>query len=283
MKKIEKGRAFMQHNLGLFQCPSCGGAFVDVQGNSVICENQHNFDLAKKGTLYFLKHAVNTEYDDAMLASRRKVLTAGLFDGIVDAVMAALPKEAQTLLDVGTGEGTPFAKLLSQRDNVDTAIAFDISKAGINLATQLDTDAFFAVADLAQLPFADNAFSSVVEFFSPSAYAEFNRVIKSGGTLIKVVPNHFYLKELRELLYPVGSKHHTYDNHQVVDLFIQNYPDTEIVDVTYQWTIPSDLYVDLLHMTPLHWGARPEAQAVAEQTPLSQITVDVQLLITKLP
>ncbi|CAH0418584.1 methyltransferase domain-containing protein [Periweissella ghanensis] len=280
MKKIDKGRLFVQENLALFQCPNCQAAFTDVVENTVTCVNQHAFDLSKKGTLYFLNHAVNTEYDDAMLASRRKVLTAGLFDGIVDAVVAALPTTPQTLLDVGTGEGTPFAKLLTQRGNIDTAIAFDISKAGVNLATQLETDAFFAVADLAQLPFATDAFSSVVEFFSPSAYAEFNRVIQPNGMLVKVVPNHFYLRELREMLYPEGSKHHTYDNQQVVDLFMQNYPDTIIQDVTYQWTIPTDLYADLLHMTPLHWGARPEAQAMAEKTPLTSITVDVQLLIT---
>lgn len=281
MKKIDKGRKFVQDNLALFQCPNCQAPFINVVENTVSCANQHAFDLSKKGTLYFLNHAVNTEYDDAMLVSRRKVLTAGLFDGIVTAVAAALPTDKQTILDVGTGEGTPFAKLLAQRDNIDTALAFDISKAGVNLATQLETDAFFAVADLAQLPFADATFSSVVEFFSPSAYAEFNRVIQPNGTLIKVVPNHFYLRELREMLYPAGSKHHTYDNQQVVDLFIQNYPNTEIRDVTYQWNIPADLYADLLHMTPLHWGARPEAQQMAENTPLTSITLDVQLLITK--
>lgn len=279
MKKIDQGREFMRQNLTLFQCPNCQAAFIEIQGNSVICANQHNFDLAKKGTLYFLNHAVNTEYDDAMLASRRKVLTAGLFDGIVDAVANVLPATPQTILDVGTGEGTPFAKLLEKRNHQDTAIGFDISKAGVNLATQLSTKAFFAVADLAQLPFAENTFSSIVEFFSPSAYAEFNRVLQPNGMLVKVVPNKFYLKELRELLYPVGTKHHTYDNQQVVSLFKQNYPETTVIDVTYKWKIPTDLYVDLLHMTPLHWGARPEAQAVAEQSPLTEITVDVQLLV----
>lgn len=282
MKKIDKGREFIQNNLNLFQCPICSKSFVSVIDNSVLCADHHSFDLSKKGTLYFLNHAVNTEYDDAMLVSRRQVLSAGLFDGIVAAVSVALPPEPQTLLDIGTGEGTPFAKLLAQRAEIDTGIAFDISKAGINLATQLSTEAFFAVADLAKLPFADNTFSSIVEFFSPSSYKEFNRVLQPGGELVKVVPNKFYLKELRELLYPVGSSHHTYDNQQVVELFMQNYPNTQVIDVTYQWDIPAHLYVDLLHMTPLHWGARPEAQAIAEQTPLDKVTVDVQLLVTKI-
>lgn len=86
MKKIDKGREFIQNNLNLFQCPICSKSFVSVIDNSVLCAEHHSFDLSKKGTLYFLNHAVNTEYDDAMLVSRRQVLSAGLFDGIVAAV-----------------------------------------------------------------------------------------------------------------------------------------------------------------------------------------------------
>ena len=184
-------------------------------------------------------------------------------------------------MDVGTGEGTPFARLLAKRGNIDTGIGFDISKAGVNLATQLDTDAFFAVADLANLPFNDDSFDSIVEFFSPSAYEEFKRVLAPEGTLVKVVPSSGYLHELREMLYPVDSPNHTYSNQKVVDRFMENYPNATQTEISYQWQIPADLYVDLLHMTPLHWGARPEAQAAAEATPLPAVTVNVVVLTVK--
>ncbi|MDR3242125.1 MAG: methyltransferase domain-containing protein [Lactobacillaceae bacterium] len=280
MKKIEKGQHFLQDNLHMFRCNVCNSAYARIDGTSLVCENGHRIDLNKKGSLVFLNHSVNTEYDDHMLAARRRVLTTGLFDGIVNGVNQALPQEQQRILDVGTGEGTPFVKLIDQRQVDDVAIGFDISKAGINLATQLETDAFFTVADLAQLPFTDNAFDSVIEFFSPSAYGEFNRVLKNGGTLVKVVPNSGYLHELREMLYPVDSPTHTYENTRVVDLFMEHYPEATIEHVNYQWAIPAELWVDLLHMTPLHWGARPEAQAAAEAQPLPFVTVDVVVLKT---
>lgn len=279
MKKIERGTQFVMNNLHMFQCPTCHEPFEVVEGHSLVCENNHSIDVNKKGSLNVLNHAVNTEYDDDMLTDRRQVLQDGLFDGIVDAVAEALPQTAQSILDVGTGEGTPFAKLLNQRPYSDVGIGFDISKAGVNLATQLDTDALFMVADLAHLPFNTGVFDAVVEFFSPSAYEEFKRVVKPGGSIVKVVPAAGYLRELREMLYPVGSSKHTYDNQQVVDRFYEYYPDAEMVPVTYTWQIPADDYQSLLHMTPLHWGARPEAQAAAEAQPLTAITVDVVVLI----
>ncbi|MCM0582563.1 methyltransferase domain-containing protein [Weissella diestrammenae] len=282
MKKIEKGRQFVTEHLTLFRCLVCDQPYDHLNENSLVCVNGHQIDLNKRGSLVFLNHAVNTEYDDKMLAARRRVLAAGLFDGIIDAVGRALPDTPQTLLDVGTGEGTPLMRLLERRQVGDTAVGFDISKAGINLATQLTTDAFFTVADLAQLPFNDQSFDSVIEFFSPSAYREFNRVAKPNGHLVKVIPASGYLKELREMLYPTTSENHTYDNTRVRELFAAHYPDMTSEHVTYSWTIPMDLWVDLLHMTPLHWGARPEAQAAAEQKQLTQVTVDVLVLSTNI-
>ncbi|MCT4395665.1 methyltransferase domain-containing protein [Periweissella beninensis] len=279
MKKIDKSRVFLEKNSKLFRCNICQSQTLTMIGNTLNCENGHSLDLSKKGTLYFIKHAVNTEYDDQMLSARRRVLQAGLFDGIIDAVGHQIPDEAQTILDVGTGEGTPLVKLVANRQQQDVAVGFDISKAGINLATQLAGDAFFAVADLAELPFADKSFSSIIEFFSPSAYEEFNRVLKPNGVLIKVVPASEYLKELREILYPVDSPKRTYSNEKVVDLFMEHYPNAKRVPVKYEWKIPQENYQDLLHMTPLHWGARPEAQAAAAEQPLQTITVAVELLI----
>ena len=80
------------------------------------------------------------------------------------------------------------------------------------------------------------------------------------------------------MLYPVDSPKHTYQNDKVVQRFMENYPTATQREISYDWTIPTELYVDLLHMTPLHWGARPETQAMAEKTPLSKVTVNVVIM-----
>ena len=278
MKKIDRAAAFLQQHAGLFRCPVCHLAYDHVAEHSLVCPQGHNVDLSKKGMLYFMQRAVASEYDDAMLAARRRMLQAGLFSGITDAFLAHLPATAQTILDVGCGEGTPLADVLAQRQGQDTAVGFDLSKPGINLATQLPTNAFFCVADLAQMPFTDHQFTAVLDLFSPSAYREFNRIIAPGGQLLKVIPNADYLIELRQALFPAGNAHAQYDNSNVLNLFKQHYPQATHERIRYQIPVAAQQFADLMLMTPMHWGASQAQLARVAAQPFSQITVDVTLL-----
>ncbi|QMU07413.1 methyltransferase domain-containing protein [Levilactobacillus suantsaii] len=278
MKKIERAAAFLSRHASLFRCPVCHAAYDHVAGNSLICPAGHNVDLSKKGTLYFMQRAVASEYDDAMLAARRRMLQAGLFTGITTAFANQLPQEPQTILDVGCGEGTPLTEVLSHRAGNDTAVGFDISKPGINLATQLDTPAFFCVADLAQMPFTDHQFTAVLDLFSPSAYQEFNRIIAPGGQLLKVIPNPDYLIELRQALFAADNPHAQYDNSNVLSLFKRHYPEATSQRIRYQVPIAPERFSDLMLMTPMHWGASEAQLERVAAAPFSQITVDVTLL-----
>lgn len=279
MKKIDFGRDFVNQHLNLFRCPVCKSPFDEVTGYRLVCPNNHSFDLSKKGTLFFLTKQANNEYDKAMLQARHKILQAGLFDPIVAEISKHLSDQPETILDVGCGEGTPLSRLLKLRNKPDTAIGFDISKDGINLATQQPVNAFFCVADLARLPFNNHTFSTIIDLFSPSAYDEFNRVAKSGGKLIKIIPNSHYLFELREALFGSGQKNSSYSNDKVLDLFMKHYPNASINELTYQFSIPQGMQRDMMIMTPLHWGKDRQESAMANVDMMESITVDVSVMV----
>lgn len=280
MKKVERQRRFVQQHIALFRCPVCRQPMAAVVENSLTCVNGHQFDFNKHGYLHFLNGAANTEYGRSMFESRRQLLTAGLFKPIVSAVNQLLPARELNILDVGTGEGTPLAQLAQLRDNPgDTMVGFDISKPGVTLATQLPVTAFFCVADLRQLPFADHCFDLLLELFSPSDYREFNRVLADDGMLVKVIPNANYLVELRHLLYGEGDRNYHYDNTAVVDLFREHYPNSQVKRVQYQFNLPAGMQEALLEMTPLHWGKNAKQLTDQELAALTAVTVDVSLLI----
>ncbi|HIW71914.1 MAG TPA: methyltransferase domain-containing protein [Candidatus Levilactobacillus faecigallinarum] len=278
MKKIDRAAAFLTQHAQLFRCPVCHESYDHVAGHSLVCPQGHNVDLSKKGMLYFMQRAVKSEYDDAMLAARRRMLQAGLFAGITSAFADHLNATPETILDVGCGEGTPLANVLAGRSGRDTAVGFDLSKPGINLATQLDTNAFFCVADLAQMPFSDGQFTTILDLFSPSAYKEFNRTLAPGGQLLKVIPNSDYLIELRQAIFPAESAHAQYDNGNVLQLFQQHYPTATSQRIRYQVPVAPERFADLMLMTPMHWGADQAKLDRVAAEPFSQITVDVTLL-----
>lgn len=282
MKKIEKQRQFVERHLALFRCPTCQEPFTQLTGNSIVCGQGHRIDFNKHGYLHFLKGAADTEYGREMFLARRQLLSAGLFKPIIQAVAELLPQRPLTILDVGTGEGTPLAQLAALRSQrSDCLVGFDISKAGVTLATQLELEAFFCVADLRQLPFNNQTFDTIVELFSPSDYAEFNRVLVPGGTLVKVIPNADYLTELRQLLYDQTDQHARYDNYRVKNLFTQHYPNCRVRRVRYQFALPTGMQAALVEMTPLHWGRGAKQLTDAELVGLRTVTVDVSLLIAK--
>jgi len=280
MKKIEAGSLFLQRHGNLFQCPVCKGAFEKLDGHSIICANGHQFDVSKKGTLHLLMKGGQNEYGKEMLSSRKNLADTGFFHPLLDAVYGHIDKpESATVLDVGCGEGSHL-HYLSEKGLKGTKIGFDISKEAIQLAAgNYFEDAFWCVADLAHSPFGESAFDVILNIFSPSHYQEFERVLKSGGKVIKVVPNPEYLIELRQQLYALDATKKEYDNQQVVDRFREIYPDAVSEKVVYRVDLTEDSFRWLMEMTPLSWGASAENLARATANPLKSVTVSVTLLI----
>lgn len=284
MKKIEKKLEFVAQHKDLFICPVCKKKFAETKSYSIVCVNGHTFDFSKKGTLYFLTHPIKSDYDDdRMWNSRKEIQIAGFFEPIVEKIISIIGnRQNQRILDVGCGEGSTLSYIENQRQGKqDTMIGFDISKRAINLAAQRETDAFFCIADLAQLPFDQHIFNVIIDMFSPSSYSEFKRVLAEDGILIKIIPNSNYLVELRHLLYDEGDKNYSYSNHNVINLVRENYADVEAEQLKYTFELTDELFENLLFMTPLHWGAKKQKMDYALTNKLKSVTIDVSVLVVK--
>lgn len=278
-KKIDKAEQFLKRNQEVLICPYCQQSFLPIEDYHLSCPKGHQFDLSKKGTLYFLKHSIETEYNQEMLSHRQKMIATGLYDQLLQVMNQEIVSlEDHVVVDVGCGEGS-FLKRLSDQGLKGKKIGFDISKEGIQLATNQELEALWCVADITHLPFATNGVDCLLNIFSPSHYQEFTRVLKEDGLLVKIVPESGYLKELRELFYSDQESKQVYSNQKVVEKFNAEMTQTLQKRVTYQFPIPVENHQDLLKMSPLHWGASSDAQKKAESTMLDVITIDVLILI----
>ncbi|MDT2759826.1 methyltransferase domain-containing protein [Enterococcus xiangfangensis] len=271
LKKIERSALFLAEQHELFSCPKCRHEMIQ-QEKSLICVNGHRFDLSKKGTLYFLDHQIKTDYDNQMFTPRGRMIRSGMYQPVIEKITQLI--QTGNLLDIGCGEGS-FLQQITQLKKNPVTIGFDIAKEGIYLASNQPIEAFWCVADLTNLPFADQSFDTILNIFSPSHYREFKRVLKPGGCVIKVVPQTGYLQELRAIYHPDGK---AYSNEAVIQRFSEEMTIDQRERVTYEFEIPAENRLDLLEMSPLEWQVPAEVKANLAQDPLRKITIDVEIL-----
>lgn len=272
MKKIEKAQLFLQNHLDVFQCPVCHSPFKEITDFQLSCQENHHFDLSKKGTLHFLLKLVQSDYTKEMLLSRQRIAHSGFWYPMLDEVFKQIKTTEGVHLDVGCGEGA-HSHYLKTRGLSGPTIAFDISKEGIQLGAATYDDLFFLVADLAQSPFSEQSFDTIINILSPSNYKEFKRLLKPGGQVIKVVPGKNYLKELREVSRKDSRE---YSNTEVIRKFAEVFPDYTHIPVHYTHTLEDDEIRDFIQMTPLGWHAEWNENMKKQ---LKRITIDMVILV----
>ena len=201
-----------------------------------------------------------------------------MYDGLLQKIREYVPANT-TILDVGCGEGSFFNNIAIGK-NI-TGIGFDIAKDGVYLATEQPEALFWCVADLTRLPFGPQVFDSVLNLFTPSNYSEFKRVLKTDGTLIKVVPRSGYLQELRQAFYPDDKKKQHYENNEVIQHFKEQFKLLNHHEITYSFDVSSENQLALLEMSPLEWGVSAAQKDQVAKSSLNKITIDLDLLIGK--
>lgn len=256
--------------IDLLRCPVCGTAFSQCDV-SLRCNSGHTFDVSRKGYVHFAPNTAPSRYDAALFEARRRILEAGFYRPVIEMIGQHMP-QVGVVLDAGCGDGT-FTKALQG----ETTIGLDLSKDAILLAARGGGPILWTVGDLTRLPVKDGCIDVILNLFSPAHYAEFVRVLKPDGLLLKLVPQEGYLQEIRALMGDRLRKD-SYSNAAVVEHLTGKFSLIGRVRSTNTFPLSAEQAKDFLKMTPLTFGVGSETLDAAK---LRQITIDVELLIAK--
>ena len=280
IKKIDWAEQFINQHLQAFRCPYCHEAMVSAENHSVVCEKGHRFNISKKGTLHLMKQNANTDYDAPLFHHRYELAQSGFFEPLLEAILPHLSAdEEKCIVDIGCGEGY-YSRKLQEAYPEATFYAFDLSKESVQLAAKSDASwkVNWFVGDLAHLPIQSKSMEVILDIFSPANYAEFERVLKAEGVIIKVVPTSSHLKEIRQLAQDQLTKQ-SYSNQEILEHFEDHCQilSSETVSLTKSLT-PEERQA-LLAMTPLLFHVDQEK---IDWTQLTEITIEAKLLVGKI-
>lgn len=290
LKKKDRMKNLLRQHQGMLKCPICGQCLLLEETAEMKCEDNHCFDLSKKGTLNLLTSPYDAVYAKELFVSRTKISAAGFFDPLIeylgekiDDTQKINPQKCLRIFDAGCGEGSHLSSLSSfllEKANVKDFFfaGADISKESIQLAAaRQGADILWMVADLTKIPFSASSLDIVLNIFSPAHYGEFYRVLRQEGMVIKVFPGENYLKELRELFYQ-GAEQESYSNDRTTEYFSQKMDVIDTAKLLYTFPIPPQMAPDLVNMTPLTWGKEISTDKIEQLNAIGHVTVDLTVM-----
>ena len=267
-----------------FACPICQENLTLVE-SSLKCSNRHSFDLAKFGYVNLAPQIKqSTNYDKENFQNRQRILEAGFYQAILEAVSDLLSnsKNAKTILDIGCGEGF-YSRKLQESHPDKTFYAFDISKDSVQIAAKSEPNwaVNWFVGDLARLPIRDASMDILLDIFSPANYGEFRRVLSKDGILIKVIPTKNHLKEIRQKVQDQLTNK-DYSNQDIKEHFQEHFQEHFTIlsnqTASLTKTITADQLQALLSMTPLLFHVD---QTKIDWSQLKEITIEAEILVGK--
>lgn len=299
LSKRERAHQWLLHHPSCpLMCLHCHQALrFDLYLNSFHCVNRHQFDLNKKGTLFLAKKSVDDKYTRALFEARRAFITNSAFyiamqHAIANTIIDYATTHQQSSLvitDLGAGEGSHLHHIcqlvLNQQPHLDiTAIGIDLAKDATLMASDYLATQFSIVGDLGHIPLEDASVDIALCILSPSNYKEFNRILKSHGQLIKVIPNARYLGEIRDTmghLFNLDQQTTMYSNDETANVFSHHYPDFKRVTIFEEIELSSQHKSALVAMTPLTWRLSNNQKTTLIQQLPHNITLDIDILIAQ--
>ena len=238
----------------MFICPVCKQDLI-LNGKSYLCKNNHCYDVSKKGYVNLLmSQASKTRHhgdDKAMAVARREFLNSGHYLKLATAIASLLP--SGTLADIGCGECYYLEQIKKLRNDID-CVGIDISKEILEVAAVRTKPLGIktAVASSAALPFKNDSIDAALSVFAPINQTEISRILKNGGTLVRVTPKKEHLFELKAAVY----KNALYNDE--LDLLVDGFEITKTESVVYKFLATTEQLKTLFTMTPYYYKTSPE-------------------------
>ena len=202
--------------MGVLKCPVCSNSLFK-DNNTYKCEKNHSFDISSKGYTNMLlanqRHSINPGDSKKMILSRVRFLDLDYYAFLRKTILEIILKYSTitdefTFCDLACGEGyyTNFIHSNLQKLANVSSVGVDISKYAIIeackkvRANKLDNIEYF-IGNLMNLPFNDESFSFMLNCFALLDEKEFNRVLKTNGYFIRVLPDADHLLGIKEVLY----------------------------------------------------------------------------------
>ena len=264
------------------RCPICRAAMESKESGSLVClgARTHCFDFGASGYVN-LSRPGQSGGGDSMQAVRARSQFLNLehyrpvADGICSLLGKHVPFDGALVLDAGCGEGY-YSSCIAGAGYATMGV--DLSKHAVDAAAKRavavgQTNAFFAVSSVYELPVADGSVSALTNVFAPCAEEEYVRVLRDGGILLVAHAGEDHLMGLKRVLYE-----ETHGNSVRADL-PQGLEQIAELRVRYRIEVTGkDAIANLFAMTPYYWRTSPED--AAKLTEMERLETEVDVLLT---
>ncbi|MBE6948877.1 MAG: methyltransferase domain-containing protein [Ruminococcaceae bacterium] len=262
-------------------CPVCGCELNKI-GNSLKCDKNHSFDIARQGYVNLLmsnKSSLKHHGDDKLMVKARsdffeKGYYAPLREGVISAVMKQAKKNV-CVLDSGCGDcwyTEGVYKALGDAGMNPTVMGIDISKDALIAGRKQCRELTLCVASASKLPVKTESADIVLNIFSPLEADEYSRVLKKDGVLIRAVPMEKHLWSLKQAVYDKP-----YENPPV-DTALNGFELVDTIEVRERIKLTSTEDIqNLFKMTPYYYKTGVKDQY--KLTELDYLETELEVMI----
>ena len=232
--------------MDLFCCPICTEK-LHPNGKTLKCRASHSFDLSHEGYVNLLpshhRRSAKPGDDASMVSSRRRFLQASYYNPLIEALKCMLLDQGciENLVDLGCGEGT-FSHAFSKI--VPLVYGVDISKPAIRTASKRYKSLNLAVANITCLPLHEDTFDVATVILAPFAN-DIARVVRPGGSILRVSPGYNHLIELKQHIYQDARPH----KRANLEFSILHHKVQQ--EVSFEMNLDKQSVGDLIAMTPM--------------------------------